>query len=191
METWRTIKGYPNYKVSNMGNVKSIRGNILRPFDRAKNGHPLQRGYMTVHLCSKDVKGFDNWTVHSLVMQMFVGPRPDGMVINHKNGIRWDNRLENLEYCTQSYNRKQDFIMGRQSLAGEKNTQSKLTEDEVKQIVELYKTGDYTGKALGRKYGVSVPTISGIVTGRHWSYLTGIKYVQSIKRRKIYTRILR
>lgn len=174
MEIWRTIKEYPNYKVSNMGNVKSIRGNILRPFDRQKYGPLLLRGYMTVHLCSKHVKGFDNWTVHSLVMLEFVGPRPQGMVINHKNGIRWDNRLENLEYCTQSYNRKQDFIMGRQSLAGEKNTQAKLTEEDVKQIVILYTAGGYTYKSLAKKYGVHPSGISNIFNGHCWSYLTGI-----------------
>lgn len=175
MEKWRLIKDYPNYKVSNMGNVMHIRGNILRPFDRGKNGPILQRGYLTVHLCSKDVKGYDNHSVHSLVMGAFVGTRPKGMVINHKNGIRWDNRLENLEYCTQSYNRKQDFIMGRQSFRGEKNNQVKLTEVEVKQIVELYGTGGYTYRQLSKKYGVHPSGISNIFNGHCWSYLTGIK----------------
>ena len=175
MEKWRIIKDYPNYKVSNMGNVKHIKGNILKPFDRCKNGAPLTRGYQTVHLCSKEVKGFDNWTIHSLVMLSFVGPRPPGMLINHKNGIRWDNRLDNLEYCTQSYNRKQDFLLGRQSLRGEKNTQAKLTENEVKEIIELYKTGAYTYRQLGKKYGVHLTGISNIFNGHCWGYLTGIK----------------
>jgi len=175
MEIWRTIKDYPNYKVSNMGNVKGKFGNPLKPFDRAKNGNKLRRGYLTVHLCSKDVKGYDNHSVHSLVMNAFVGPRPPGMVINHKNGIRWDNRLENLEYCTQSYNRKQDFVHGRQSFKGEKNNSAKLTEQEVLQIVELYKTGGYTYVSLAKKYGVAMTGISNIFNGHCWNYLTGIK----------------
>jgi hypothetical protein len=175
MEIWRTIKDYPNYKVSNMGNVKGKHGNILKPFDRSKNCHPLLRGYLTVHLCSTGVKGFDNHSVHSLVMKEFVGPRPLGMVINHKNGIRWDNRLENLEYCTQSENRKQDFIHGRQSLRGEKNTQAKLSESDVLQIVKLYGTGSYTYAALAKKYGVAMSGISNIFNGHCWGYLTGIK----------------
>lgn len=175
MEIWRTIKDYPNYKVSNMGNVMGKSGNILRPFDRCKNGPKPLRGYLTVHLCSNEVKGFDNHSVHSLVMKTFVGPRPEGMVINHKNGIRWDNRLENLEYCTQSYNRKQTFILGRQSYRGEKNNSSKLTEDEVKQIVKLYETGLYTYKQLAKKYGLHISGISNIFNGHCWSYLTGIK----------------
>lgn len=175
METWRTIKDYPNYQVSNMGNVKGKKGNALRPFDRGKNGPKPQRGYLTVHLCSTDTKGYDNHSVHSLVMKYFVGPRPLGMVINHINGIRWDNRLDNLEYCTQSYNRKQDFIHGRQSLRGEKNTQAKLKEEQVLQIVELYKTGAYTYVSLAKKYGVAMTGISNIFNGHCWSYLTGIK----------------
>lgn len=175
MEIWRTIKDYPNYKVSSMGNVMGKTGKALRPFDRARNGPKLQRGYLTVHLCSKGVKGYDNHSVHSLVMKEFIGPRPLGMVINHKNGIRWDNRLDNLEYCSQSYNRKQDFIHGRQSLRGEKNTQAKLTEEEVLQIVALYKTGEYTYLSLAKKYGVHVSGIANIFSGHCWSYLTGIK----------------
>lgn len=175
MEKWTSIIDYPNYEVSNMGNVRHIKGNVLRPFDRGKNGPKPQRGYLTVHLCSKGKKGFDNHSVHSLVMRYFLGPRPIGNVINHINGIRWDNRLENLEYCTQSYNRKQDFILGRQSLQGEKNTQAKLSESDVKEIIDLYKTGQFTYKQLGIMYGVHMTGISNIFNGHCWSYLTGIK----------------
>lgn len=175
MEKWKTLEDYPNYKVSNMGNVMHVKGNVLRPFDRQKYGPPGQRGYLTVHLCSKNVKGFDNHTVHSLVMKAFKGDRPKGMVINHKNGIRWDNRLENLEYCTQSYNRKQDFLLGRQSLRGEKNTQAKLTESDVLEILRLYKSGQHTFASLGEIYGVHRCGISNIMNGHCWGYLTGIK----------------
>jgi hypothetical protein len=162
METWREITGYPKYKVSNMGNVIGVRGSALKPFDRKGNG------YLTVFLFRK------NATIHSLVMQEFVGPRPEGMVIHHKNGIKWDNRLENLEYCTQSYNIQQDFIDGRRSYKGERNNSVKLTEKEVLEIVKLYKTGSYTYATLAKKYGIALTGVSNIFNGHCWSYLTGI-----------------
>lgn len=175
MEKWIQVKEYPKYYVSNMGNVKTCKGNVLRPFDRLKYGNELNRGYLTVHLCNGGIPRYKNVTVHSLVMSEFVGPRPKGFVINHKNGIRWDNRLDNLEYCTQSHNRKEDFIHGRQSLVGEKNTQSKLKESDVLEIVRLYKSGEHSFASLGKIYGVHRCGISNIMNGHCWSYLTGIK----------------
>ena len=175
MEIWKELQDYPKYLVSNMGNVKSIRGNILRPFDRLKSKYPDSGGYQTVHLVGpKVMTRYQNRTVHSLVMEAFVGPRPEGFVINHINGIKWDNRLENLEYCTISHNKKEDFIRGRQSLAGEKNTQAKLTEKDVLKIVRLYKTGKYTYRSLALLFGVHWCGVSNIFNGHCWSYLTGI-----------------
>lgn len=146
-----------------MGNVIGAFGRALKPFDRKGNG------YLTVFLSKK------NATVHSLVMQEFVGIRPDGMVINHINGIKWDNRLENLEYCSQSHNIQQDFVHGRRSYKGEKNNSVKLTEKDVLEIIRLYQSGDYTYASLAKKYGVHVCGISNIMNGHCWSYLTGIK----------------
>lgn len=163
MEAWRQIPKYPKYAVSNMGNVIGVRGNLIKPYDRKGNG------YLSVWISGR------NFTIHSLVMLAFVGERPPKNVINHINGVPWDNRLDNLEYCTQSYNRKQDFIHGRQSLRGEKNTQAKLTENEVLKIVKQYKTGKYTYSELAKKYGVHTSGISNIFNGHCWSYLTGIK----------------
>lgn len=174
METWRKHPQL-NYEVSDLGNIRSLKTKaILKPFDRAKYGPPLQRGYLTVHLCDGHGK-YQNRTVHSIVMLTYRGARPVGMVINHKNGDRADNRLVNLEYCTQSYNRKQDFILGRQSLRGEKNTQVKLTEAKVMEILNLYRSGGHTYASLAKKYGVHMCGISNIMNGHCWSYITGIK----------------
>lgn len=175
MENWKVVPEYPKYMVSSNGKVKNIRGNILRPFDRVKYGPKLQRGYLTVHLCGSKLKRYDNHTVHSLVMSAFVGARPEGYVINHKNGIRSDNRLENLEYCTQSHNRKEDFVHGRQSYRGEKNNSCKLTETDVLEIVELYRTGSHSYATLSKIYGVHRNGISNIMNGHCWSYITGIQ----------------
>jgi len=169
METWKTITDYPKYKVSNMGNVLGAHGKALKPYDRKNNG------YLSAWIAGR------NFTIHSLVMREFVGIRPAGMVINHINGIKWDNRLENLEYCTQSHNIKEDFIHKRRSLIGEKNTQSKIKESDVLDIMSLYKTGKYSYSMLAKKYDMSISGISNIFNGHCWSYLTGIKPLNKSK----------
>ena len=99
-EIYRDVVGYEGlYQVSNLGNVRNIHyrgGRIM------KLG--LTRGYYMVGL-SKNGKR-KNYTVHSLVAQSFLGHIPNGheIVIDHANGIKTDNRLENLRLVTHREN---------------------------------------------------------------------------------------
>lgn len=99
-EEWRPVKGFENYMVSSLGQVKSLNYNktgkeqILKP---AKN-----KGYLRVILC-KDKKK-KHFFVHRLVAEAFI-PNPDGKpFINHRDEIRDHNWLENLEWCDNKYN---------------------------------------------------------------------------------------
>lgn len=95
MEEWKLIEGYENnYAVSNLGRIKNIRhGNILSP---AKN----EKGYLYVALC-KDGK-LSSKRVHRIVASAFLGK--SSLEINHKDGDKTNNRIDNLEYCTHSQN---------------------------------------------------------------------------------------
>lgn len=173
LETWAEIPGYDNYSVSNLGNIWSKKTKkYLTPCDRHKNHVKMKKGYMAVNLSLKGKAKM--FSVHSLVLLAFKGERPSGYVINHIDGNPSNNALYNLEYCTQSHNRKQDFINGRQSFIGEKNNQSKITEDDVKYILELKKQG-YTYKEIAKKFNMSESGIGSIFTGHTWKHLTGIK----------------
>jgi len=173
-EIWKRVPGYDRYKVSNKGRVIGASGRLLNPFDRQK--HTNRNGYLTVHLSTPNGKSkYKNMTVHYLVLLAFIGERPKGFVINHINGIRGDNRLENLEYCTQSHNTKHAFNIGRHSLVGERNTQSKLTEKDVEVIVKMYKTKKYTYRKIAKLYNVSCSCVSGILNGFYWNHVTKIK----------------
>lgn len=106
MKQWKNIPGYEGiYQASNLGDVRSI------PFERAdktgrishyagkilKQHKNSRNGYMYVHLLGKA------HSVHRLVLSAFTGNRA-GMDVNHLNGNKEDNRIENLEWCSRSEN---------------------------------------------------------------------------------------
>ena len=94
-EIWKKIDGY-NYEVSNYGNVRRIEtGKILKQY---KN----KDGYMRVELRNMDKR--KNCRVHRLVAIAFI-PNPDNLPeVNHKNELKADNTVSNLEWCTPKYN---------------------------------------------------------------------------------------
>ncbi len=112
-EEWRPIEEYPNYyEVSNLGNVRSVNRFVYNKTQKGRlmNRHKINSGYFIVCL-SKDnkVKGR---TIHRLVAKAFCG-KPEGKdFVNHKNGIKTDNRAENLEWCTKSENAIHAFKTG-------------------------------------------------------------------------------
>lgn len=96
-EVWKDIPNYEGlYEVSNFGNVYSVRKKIrLKPGD---NGY----GYLSVVLCKNGIQ--TNYKVHRLVMLAFIGEPPAGCEVNHIDGNKSNNRLDNLEYITSSEN---------------------------------------------------------------------------------------
>jgi hypothetical protein len=91
-EVWKTIEEFPRYEVSNIGRVRQVQTKHVRtPFN---NGN-----YYQVDL----YPGKQTRQIHRLVAENFLGKHP-GMHVNHKNGNKLDNRLDNLEWCTPSEN---------------------------------------------------------------------------------------
>lgn len=102
MEEWKDVQGYEGlYQVSNTGQVRGVkRGKTLKP-------HKSKAGYLEVTLSKQNT--FAYFLIHRLVAQAFI-PNPEGKPqINHKNGVKTDNRLDNLEWSTRSENQRHRF----------------------------------------------------------------------------------
>lgn len=119
-EIWKDVQGFEGrYQVSNLGRVRSLdrtsvdkagrihhtKGMILK--DSLNKG----RGYYRVSL-SDGHRNCTHYEVHRLVALHFVPGYKEGLVVNHKNEIKTDNRAENLEWCTQDYNLKYSDVVG-------------------------------------------------------------------------------
>lgn len=131
---------------------------------RRRAEHQMPSGYLMVHAWwgIEHVNGL----AHRVVWQHFVGDIPPGMVINHKNGIKNDNRPENLEILSYSGNTKHAYRAGLMDEYGQRNPAAKLTNNEVAQIRLAYASGNYTMEQLGKRFSVRFQHISRIVRGQ-------------------------
>ena len=108
-ETWKVVRGYEGlYEVSDLGRIRSLgrecnskNGSRQRKKERILTQEVTVHGYCRVRLFDATGKA-KHFPVHRLVMREFVGDSE--LQINHKNEIKTDNRLVNLEYCTPKQN---------------------------------------------------------------------------------------
>ncbi len=112
--------------------------------------------------------------VHRLVALAFLGPPPKHKSdINHLNGVKIDNRPENLEYATREENVTHAAAMGlRGDHRGSKNGRARLNETQVEKILRLYSTGRGSITEIAKLFGVGKSTIGYIVQGVTWSHLS-------------------
>lgn len=105
-EEWRDVLGFEKlYQVSNLGNVRTVKRGEATVMSQEEHWN----GYLSVHLRNKGVER--RVSVHRLVAEAFI-PNPDGLRdVNHKNGIKTDNRVENLEWLSHSDNMKHAYKM--------------------------------------------------------------------------------
>lgn len=158
-ELWRNIDGYKGmYQVSSLGRVRSYKSKkewILKP---GKNNS----GYLYVNLC-QDGK-YKSMSVHRLVATYFLGK--SSLVVNHKDGDKLNNILGNLEWISDSDNRKHAKENGLLA-SGERNGMHKLTRQEVELIRTKYKEGKKL-RFLSREFGVSRQVITKIIKFINW-----------------------
>lgn len=109
IEEWKEIINYPNYEISNYGNVRSkdryvirngrksfVKGQMLKQF--------MAKGYMRVALYNGDRCSRKQFQVHVLVAKHFIPNPNDFPIVNHKDENKQNNKWDNLEWCTKKYN---------------------------------------------------------------------------------------
>lgn len=116
-------------------------------------------------------EGIGSYFVHTIVTLAFLGPNPDSLEVNHKNGIKTDNRVENLEYCTSSQNNLHAVEMGLRNVRGSNNNTSKLTELDVFEIRARIKAGAEYLAAIARSKGITTSHVCAIRDGKSWGWL--------------------
>lgn len=172
-EIWKDIKNYKGYyQVSNFGNIRSVRRTIKHPWNkfRIRNGKVLKPsinydGYKHVVLSKDSIrKSFD---VHRLVAETFIDKTD--VIVNHKDGNKLNNNVENLEWMSHQSNMTHAKENGLLSL-GEKNGRSKLKEKDVISIREKYSDGK-TITSLAKDFNISKTTIHDLIVYRTWKYL--------------------
>lgn len=115
MARWKPVYGYEGfYEVSDQGRVRSVdridrRGVFRKGVEKAQPAN-VQTGYKMVSLWKDGVE--KQRTVHSVVIEAFEGPRPEGAQVCHNDGTRDNNALENLRYDTPSGNVKDRRLHG-------------------------------------------------------------------------------
>lgn len=176
MEIWKEIKGYENlYQVSNLGRVKSLKRIVNHSRWGTQTIHEKilkttidKDGYVQVGLHKNNKQSTK--TVHRLVAIAFCKNIENKPQVNHINGIKTDNRCENLEWNTISENGKHAYRTGlREGFKGEKNPSSKLTEKEVYEI--KHENTSLNQRQLAKKYKVTFQLISKIKQNKMWKHV--------------------
>lgn len=170
---WLPIPGYVGrYAVSNRGEVMSMNyrntglPGIMSPQDNTK-------GYLKVML-TVDGK-WKSRSVHSLVAEAFIGPRPLGMDINHKNGVKKDNRPENLEYCSTAQNCQHAHDIGLGNpCRGEAHRSAVLTEIKVMEIRRLHNLG-LSNQSIAKTFGIPRQMVWRVVSGSTWRHVKPVE----------------
>ena len=159
LEIWKDIKGYEGYyQISSFGRVMRNK-KILK--NKSHN-----HGYLTISLsCMGEIKYY---TIHRLVALNFIPNPLNKLEINHKDGNKHNNKIDNLEWVTKKENCEHASI-NNLTPSGEKHFNSILIE---KQVIEIREKSKYFGyRKLAKKYNVGKSTIRDIVKNITWRHL--------------------
>lgn len=162
-EVWKNIKGFEKYQISNYGNVKSFchnREKILK--------HKIGKfGYHRVTLYGN--KKMHYKLVSRLVGFAFIENNNNYPDINHIDGNKSNNRIDNLEWCTKQYNSLHYAKYFRKKRIGQDHNRAKLNNEKVLEIRSLKNI--LSGREISKKFGVTPSTISIIINNKNWTHV--------------------
>lgn len=155
----------PNHK----GFKATLDGQIIGKRGKLMVGHVDRCGYREV-LFSENGKT-NQYRVHRLIAETFI-PNPMNLpCVNHKDGNKLNNSVDNLEWCTHAENTLHAYRTGlEQKVCGEQHHAHKLTEDAVRYIRKVYikRDRDFGATALANLFKVDRTTIQDVIKGKTW-----------------------
>lgn len=186
IEEWKDIQGYEGiYKISSFGRVKALERfyycghhkqhkNKVKEFIKKQQSDKL--GYKRIPLSLNGVE--KRFSVHVLVAKAFIENPENKSQVNHKWGIKNDNRVHQLEWNTPKENNKHAFLMGfKKGCVVDHSCNQKLS---IEQIIAIANSKE-KGVDLAIKYNISPSHISAIRLGVFYSDITNIQYVRKYK----------
>lgn len=158
----KRIKNYPNYRINEEGKV-------LLENNKIKATSINNKGYERITLSESGKK--KSFSIHRLVALHFISNPNNLPYVNHKDGNKLNNHVNNLEWCSNSFNLKHAYNNNLKSAKGEQNGRCKITESIAKEIKEKANSGKYKLINLTKEYNVSPTLISEIKRGVKWSHI--------------------
>lgn len=177
-EIWKDIPDYEGlYQVSNIGRIKSTNKTIYLKNGKTKVSRSLimketlDKGYKVVTL-SRNLKKMRTGC-HRLVAKAFIPNPHNKPCVNHINGIKNDNRVENLEWVTYSENEWHSFnVLNKRRNIGEESSSAKLTEEKVLAIRRLHRINPkYNRKIIAAKFGMHPNSLNDITRRKSWKHI--------------------
>lgn len=167
-ETWKDIRGFEgHYQISDKGRIKSIiRKNRLS--ERILSPYMTKRGYLQVKLCIRGTTF--PLSIHRAVAECFI-PNPNNLPqINHKDENKKNNNVENLEWCTNTYNNMYGTVKERRTFTCSKGVLQKDLDEKVvgdfKSLNEAVKCTGYTKSSIAKCCRGESETYKGFI----WKY---------------------
>jgi len=147
------------YEASSLGRIKRL--------SRILKQQSSKLGYLYITLCKNNIK--TSKLVHRLIAQSFHGNCPRGMECAHLDGIRTNNKVENLKWVTPKENQAHRKLHGTDNI-GDNASQAILTNHDIPVIRKRRSNGE-TYKSIAKDYGVHLSTIQYAVNGRNWGHI--------------------
>ncbi|AYP68230.1 HNH endonuclease [Bacillus phage vB_BcoS-136] len=176
MEIWKPLKSLVEngdyYEVSNLGKVRSI--DKIDSSGKRKLGKVLKikvhkNGYCEVVLKLNGRQ--KTYKVHRLVALAFIQNPENKLQVNHLDGNKENNNIDNLEWSTNGENQLHSRDIGLCKERGETHYRAKLTDLDVLKIREMYATKKYTYKSISEKFNISLSVVESVVKRRTWKHI--------------------